>query len=204
MSAATQEPVSAEPDIHGGIVLDDSCRFLLLMSAELYKTIEAATGTDQVNKYIAQCVVEQFREQATLTGVAQAVVDKAVRLHHDWYMSNSNSDKTFCANREDMTLVLRNFNFPLPRAIRTPTTPSSNSSVNSNSQHSQATLIESAVNTNSTIRSSEATGTSTNKTIKIKEIGPDDKVKSYVDFSAFYKNAAIAQKNGMLPTWWSS
>lgn len=174
------------------------------MSAELYKTIEAATGTDQVNKYIAQCVVEQFREQATLTGVAQAVVDKAVRLHHDWYMSNSNSDKTFCANREDMTLVLRNFNFPLPRAIRTPTTPSSNSSVNSNSQHSQATLIESAVNTNSTIRSSEATSTSTNKTIKIKEIGPDDKVKSYVDFSVFYKNAAIAQKKGMLPTWWSS
>lgn len=56
---ATQEPIVAEPDIHGGIVLDESCRFLLLMSAGLYKSIEEATGTDQVNKYIAQCVVEQ-------------------------------------------------------------------------------------------------------------------------------------------------
>lgn len=59
LKMATQEPVIAEPDIHGGIVLDESCRFLLVMSAGLYKSIEEATGKDQVNKYIAQCVVEQ-------------------------------------------------------------------------------------------------------------------------------------------------
>lgn len=59
---ATQEPVIADPDIHGGIMLDESCRFLLLMSAGLYKSIEEATGTEQVNKYIAQCVVEQVNE----------------------------------------------------------------------------------------------------------------------------------------------
>lgn len=59
LAMATQEPIISEPDIHGGIVLDESCRFLLLMSAGLYKSIEDATGTDQVNKYIAQCVVEQ-------------------------------------------------------------------------------------------------------------------------------------------------
>lgn len=59
LKMATHEPVIAEPDIHGGIPLDESCRFLLVMSAGLYKSIEEATGTDQVNKYIAQCVVEQ-------------------------------------------------------------------------------------------------------------------------------------------------
>jgi TAK1-binding protein 1 len=198
LSTATQEPVLAEPDIHGGIVLDDSCRFLLLMTAELYKTIEEATGTDQVNKYIAQCVVEQFREQATLTGVAQAVVDKAVRLHHDWYMSNSNSDKSCSAKREDITLVLRNFNYPMPHAIKSPSTASSNSSLTQN------TLIESVNSANSTIRSSDATSTSTNRTIKIKEIGPDQKVKAYVDFSVFYRNAEIARKTGALPDWWDS
>ncbi|KAJ3642345.1 hypothetical protein Zmor_025140 [Zophobas morio] len=203
LSTATQEPVSAEPDIHGGIILDDSCRFLLLMTAELYKTIEEATGTDQVNKYIAQCVVEQFREQATLTGVAQAVVDKAVRLHHDWYMSNSNSDKSCSAKREDITLVLRNFNYPLPHAIKTPTTPSSNSSLTLNSHQSQNTLIDTS-NTNSTIRSDNSTATSTNRTIKIKEIGSDNKVKPYVDFSVFYNNAEIARREGRLPDWWNS
>lgn len=63
LKTATQEPIIAEPDIHGGIPLDDSCRFLLVMSAGLYKSIEEATRTDQVNKYIAQCVVEQVRRQ---------------------------------------------------------------------------------------------------------------------------------------------
>lgn len=59
LAMAAQEPIIAEPDIHGGITLDESHRFLLLMSAGLYKSIEEATGSDQVNKYIAQCVVEQ-------------------------------------------------------------------------------------------------------------------------------------------------
>nr|CAI5842970.1 unnamed protein product [Callosobruchus analis] len=119
---ACQEPIISEPDIHGGITLDESCRFLLLMSAGLYKSIEEAIGTDQVNKYIAQIVVEQFREQATLTGVAQAVVDRAVRLHHDWYMSNS-LNHPCTPKREDITLVLRNFNYPMPNAITSPSKP---------------------------------------------------------------------------------
>lgn len=59
LRSAVQEPIISEPDIHGGIDIDDSYQFLLLMSAGLYKSVEEATGTDQVNKYIAQCVVEQ-------------------------------------------------------------------------------------------------------------------------------------------------
>lgn len=59
LKTATQEPVIAEPDIIGGIALDETCQFLLLMSAGLYKSIEEATRTDQVNKYIAKLVVEQ-------------------------------------------------------------------------------------------------------------------------------------------------
>lgn len=59
LKRATEEPIIAEPDIHGGIPLDESCRFLLVMSAGLYKSIEEATGTDQVNQYIAKCIVEQ-------------------------------------------------------------------------------------------------------------------------------------------------
>lgn len=58
LSSATQEPITAEPDIQSK-TLDESCRFLLLMSSGLYKSIEEATGSDQVNKFIAQCVVEQ-------------------------------------------------------------------------------------------------------------------------------------------------
>lgn len=57
-----------------------------------------------------------------MTGVAQAVVDKAVRLHHDWYMSNS-LNSSCSPKREDITLVLRNFNYPLPNAITSPSKP---------------------------------------------------------------------------------
>ena len=56
---ATAEPVIAEPEIVGGIKIDDSCRFLLLMSRGLYKSLEEATGTDQVNKQLALMAVEQ-------------------------------------------------------------------------------------------------------------------------------------------------
>lgn len=53
------EPIIAEPEIHGSIELDESCRFLLLMSRGLYKSLEEATGTDQVNKELALIAVEQ-------------------------------------------------------------------------------------------------------------------------------------------------
>jgi len=98
-----------------------------------------------------------------------------------------------------MTLVLRNFNYPLPNAIKTPTTPS-----NSSMSSSQCTLVDSMDPVNNTMRSSDTTSTSTNKTIKIKEIGPDNKVKSYVDFAMFYQNAEIARKKGTLPDWWDA
>ncbi|KAG8233344.1 hypothetical protein J437_LFUL010894 [Ladona fulva] len=131
--AASSDPVIAEPEIHGGIVLDESCRFLLLMSDGLYKSLEEATGSDQVNKDIAQMTVEQFRVQTTLTGVAQAVVDKIVRIHHDGYMSavapgspasasgplNFNkSPSVQYTKRDDITLLVVNFNFRMPNALR--------------------------------------------------------------------------------------
>lgn len=49
--------------------------------------------------------------------MAQAVVDKVVRIHHDFYMSRSGSDKLSINKREDITLLIRNFNFPMPNAI---------------------------------------------------------------------------------------
>lgn len=200
---AAQEPIIAEPDIHGGIVLDDSCRFLLLMTAGLYKSVEEAIGSEQVNKYIAQCVVEQFREQATLTGVAQAVVDKVVRLHHDWFMSNS-LNASCTPKREDISLVLRNFNFGLPNAIKSPTNPTvtfnplvktNELSVSPNS--SPATLTN--VNTHSTITMTNTTTSSDNKTESDEEVGPDQKIAAYVNFSDFYRSFEVAKASGVLP-----
>lgn len=59
LASAKTEPIIAEPEINGGIEIDDSCRFLLLMSRGLYKSLEEATGSDQVNKELALMAVEQ-------------------------------------------------------------------------------------------------------------------------------------------------
>ncbi|XP_066146076.1 TGF-beta-activated kinase 1 and MAP3K7-binding protein 1-like [Euwallacea fornicatus] len=204
LASASQEPVIAEPDIHGGIILDESCRFLLLMTAGLYKCVEEAIGPDQVNKYIAQCVVEQFREQATLTGVAQAVVDKVVRLHHDWFMSNS-INFSCPPKREDITLVLRNFNFPMPNGIKSPTKPTVqfnpavvSNEINDNNYSLQNTLTN--VNTNSTVSRTNTTSSSDAKPGLEDEIGPDQRISAHVDFSEFYRNFEKAKRDGTLPS----
>ena len=61
LACAIAEPVIAEPEVHGGIVLDETCSFLLLMSDGLYKSLQEATGCnhDNVNVEIAQMAVEQ-------------------------------------------------------------------------------------------------------------------------------------------------
>ncbi|KAL1490937.1 hypothetical protein ABEB36_011606 [Hypothenemus hampei] len=194
LAMATQEPVISEPDIHGGILLDDSCRFLLLMTAGLYKCVEEAIGSDQVNKYIAQWVVEQFREQATLTGVAQAVVDKVVRLHHDWYMSNS-CNNSCTPKREDITLVLRNFNFPMPNALKSPTKPS----VQFNSVVVMKEIGESSSNLSLHTLTNASSASSDSKANREEVLGPDQRIPGYVDYGFFYENFNRRLKSGQLP-----
>ncbi|KAJ8684310.1 hypothetical protein QAD02_020102 [Eretmocerus hayati] len=122
LNFAVSEPVIAEPEIHGGIELDESCRFILLMSHGLCRALEEATSTEQVNKDLALLAVEQFKIQSTLTGVAQGVVDKIVRIHHDKSMSSSQNTLAN-GKRDDITLLVRNFNFPMPNALKSPTAP---------------------------------------------------------------------------------
>lgn len=52
-------------------------------------------------------------EQPTLTSVAQTVVDKVVRLHHDNFLTKRRNVTT----RDDITLIIRNFNFQLRGAL---------------------------------------------------------------------------------------
>ncbi|KAK0082632.1 hypothetical protein PV325_010080 [Microctonus aethiopoides] len=204
LARLTGEPIIAEPEIHGGIELDESCRFLLLMSRGLYKSLEEATGTDQVNKEIALMAVEQFRIQSTLTGVAQAVVDKIVRIHHDVNMSNSHNMPTN-GKREDITLLVRNFNFSLPHALKSPTT----SSVRFNPivQTAIASVSEeNAYSTTSTSTAMDYFNPSSNETSTTSDIPPGQrplnrniKIKPYVSFAEYFTNVEKRREEGTLP-----
>ena len=82
------------------------------MSDGLYQAYQDATDCDRVNVDIARMVAAEFSVQSTLNGVAQAVVDKVVRIHHDTYLMSPDK-KLLCQKRGDITLLVRNFNYPL-------------------------------------------------------------------------------------------
>ena len=117
LSGASSEPVLSTPEIVGPITINDSCRFLVLMSGGLCKTLQDIYSTNIVNREIIQIIVEQFRTQSTLTGVAQSAVHKVVQLHHDTYMRQVEDSKEKFTSRDDITLLVRNFNYPMPNAI---------------------------------------------------------------------------------------
>lgn len=143
-------------------------------------------------------IFSQFREQATLTGVAQAVVDKAVRLHHDWYMSNS-TNNSCSTKREDITLVLRNFNYPLPNAITSPSLTFNPivGTVNSTLINSVGDM-EHSTNVD-TVRTDTSSSSSCVRTESDSGVGPDQRIEPYVNFMDYYESVKAARKNGTLP-----
>ncbi len=151
--------------------------FLILMSYGMYKSLEDATGTDQVNTDIACMIAKEFAVQTTLTGVAQAVVDNVVRIHHDAFMTFTNHRKELCEKRKDITLLVRNFNYPLPNARVVPSKgmwyPSSDISTEDSTIMSG--FIRKSFFHNNTKCDNDL------------NLDADGKVKAYVDFSLFYK-----------------
>lgn len=102
-------------------------------------------------------------------------------------MSSSLSNRSM--KREDITLLVRNFNYVLLNANKSPMNPavSFNPIVVSN------TLTNNTYNTNVT------STTSTVRNDTESEVGEDNKMEAYVDFSMFYQNYAIAKEDGSLP-----
>ncbi|KAL7982426.1 hypothetical protein Chor_010024, partial [Crotalus horridus] len=122
LSAAKSKPIIAEPEIHGGHPLDGVTGFLVLMSEGLYKALEAAHGPGQANQEIAAMIATEFAKQTSLDSVAQAVVDRVKRIHCDTYASGGERSK-FCSRHEDMTVLVRNFGYPLGEMSQPTLTP---------------------------------------------------------------------------------
>ncbi|XP_063961415.1 TGF-beta-activated kinase 1 and MAP3K7-binding protein 1-like [Lytechinus pictus] len=116
---ASSEPILAEPDIIGGLDVSNMTGFLMMYSNGLSQSLIEATDTSQANLDLAFMAMSEFEVQATLSGVAQAVVDKVVRKHHDTYLSEGGRMAN-CQKRDDITLIVRNFNFPLGSRMSSP------------------------------------------------------------------------------------
>ncbi|XP_022253680.1 TGF-beta-activated kinase 1 and MAP3K7-binding protein 1-like [Limulus polyphemus] len=220
LSDAKEEPVIAEPQIQGGIEIDKSCQFLVLMSVGVYKSIEEATGTSQVNEIISEMVLEQFHMQSTLVGVAQAVVDKVVRIHHDRFVSGGEEARR-CERRNDMTLLVRKFNQPFPNPLGSPLRPVSplmglhspsdisqfktGLSVNVNptvetsvySVYSEAASATVTYSTHTETSSSESSSPFQSSKHSL-PLDSDGRLLPYVDFSSYFQLVEEAKLQGHL------
>lgn len=202
LSAATSEPIIFQPNIIGGIDLDDSCRFLLIMSGGLCKTLHDIFG-HQANKELIQITVDQFKTQSTLMGVAQSVVNKIIQLHHDKFMTqiDENNQCPF-RSHNDVTLLVRNFNYPLPNAIHKRNSQVRFNSVTSEHSNSPVQYSESENSTICSNTSFIATNDSSSSEFNRDEstlVDKNAKIKPYVDFTDYFRRVEEARKNNLLP-----
>ncbi|XP_029013875.1 TGF-beta-activated kinase 1 and MAP3K7-binding protein 1 isoform X2 [Betta splendens] len=120
LSAAKMRPVIAEPEIDSSQTLEGVTGFLLLMSEGLISALESAHGPEQANQEIVAMVAAELAQQTSLEAVAQTVVDRVKRLHHDVYVSGRQR-ATYCSRHEDMTLLIRTINYLITDTALTPT-----------------------------------------------------------------------------------
>lgn len=166
------------------------------------------TGTEQVNADVASMVAAEFAVQSTLYGVAQAVVDRIVRIHQDtWYTGSERANH--CQKRDDMTLLVRNFNYPLPNALNSPvgqsyfsTNPftSGSSSYGTESEMPGYSTVPATVTSTQTYDSTESSGGGggsgyfrSQESGSILPLDEQGKIKPYVSFDEFFKAVSEAE-----------
>ncbi|XP_075986771.1 TGF-beta-activated kinase 1 and MAP3K7-binding protein 1-like [Anticarsia gemmatalis] len=212
ISAAISEPVIAAPEIHGPIVLDESCWFLVLVSAGVYKRIQEAKGSyEQTNQMLSQMIVENFRKHTDFRLVSQFVLEE-IEKEFLSYCVNSYNVKP--KPNTHMSLLIRNFNFLPTNEDRPPTGVTKNASVRFNPivQSKSNTLlneIDSEIYSSGTTNEIETNDSNidTNQSIEsssdidpvARQFDRNRKIRGYVDFTCYYENVAKARKNGTLP-----
>lgn len=120
--SARDEPVLAEPEI-SSVPLDPSFQFVVIYSrsvADCLSQVCSFSDGGDISHELCRITLEQFSENTTVTGVAQSVVDKIVRLHREQFEMESTTTTmgaagrgVDCTEREDMCLLVRNFNAKL-------------------------------------------------------------------------------------------
>lgn len=112
------ETILSRLEIVGPIPLNETHRFLVLMSYGLCKTLDKVYNDENnINRELIQAIVQQFRVQPSLAAVAQTVIERIVSQHYN-YIEHSGDRQI--NGRADLTLMIRNFNFSLPNEGHSP------------------------------------------------------------------------------------
>jgi len=165
LSGASKEPIIPEPEVFGAIFLDSDVLILLLFTRSLVSAVIDATSVSDPEEELVQLCKHYLREESSLFGVAQAVVDQVVRIHHD--KLEATGSRSDCL--EDMALLVRDLRQFRSKDIRACSTLTGSSA-------------RPTVQSSTTTDSSEVDGTG--KELPVDENG---RIKPYVDFAPFYQ-----------------
>lgn len=213
------ETILSRLEIVGPIPLNETHRFLVLMSFGLCKTLaEVYNDEHNINRELIQAIVQQFRVQPSLAAVAQTVIERIVSEHYTNYIEHRDRQIN---GRADLTLMIRNFNFSLPNEGHSQTKNQvilvndeeqpilqrdyvhrllycnlfqinfTNTMAGSLEPGSQTDTVNSNNSNSSTTTSTSNLGDSFDKNFRI---------SPYVDFTDYYNNVEAARSKGILPT----
>eukprot|EP00095_Tigriopus_kingsejongensis_P006516 maker-scaffold172_size289735-snap-gene-1.25 protein:Tk06516 transcript:maker-scaffold172_size289735-snap-gene-1.25-mRNA-1 annotation:"tgf-beta-activated kinase 1 and map3k7-binding protein 1" len=197
VAEARDEPLLAEPEVQGAIPIDASYLFLLIFSRSITDCLSqlVSSGCGHLLSELCRITAEQFAENTTLTGVAQSVVDKIVRMHREQFEMESGS-RSACTPREDMTLLIRNFHARLASGGRKKRSGNDlGMSLAGNDtldmRHQSETLTSKELRPRPT-RSSTTTESSEVAVVKTRDLPVDEngRIQPYVDFSHFNREYA--------------
>lgn len=197
---------------------NDSCfRFLVLVSAGVYKRIQEAKGSyEQTNKMLSQIIVENFRKHTDFRLVSQFVLEEIEEEFVSYCVKNNLTPKP----NTHMSLLIRNFNFLPTNEDSNPPSQgvTKNASVRFNPivQSKSNTLLNEIdseiyssgtndIETNdSNIDTNRSMESSSDIDPVARQFDRNRKIKGYVDFSCYFENVAKAKRNGTLPALLSS
>ncbi len=211
---ARDEPVLATPEIHGPFHVDPRHLFLMVYTKSLARSLEQI-GTSiegDVATELCRIALDQFAENTTVTGVAQSVVDKVVRMHREHFETEIEDKVMESWKREDITLLVKNFNAKLaasgkrrttstslnspvggdPQLVTTITPVQNNHGNNANNNHRPPAPTRSSTTTESSDVFSK-----NSRELSVDENG---KVKPYVDFTHFnqeWEKYKASKQNGV-------
>ncbi|CAN8008242.1 unnamed protein product [Ixodes pacificus] len=178
---AKEEPVLAEPEICGGIRVDESCLYLLLLSEGLCQALKDA-GMQDPNQEIAQMVDQEVSTQSSLARAAQTVVNRVALLQ-------ATSGGQRCQG--GLTLLVRPLQQQPERREPAPAVDDP-SGINVDTPESTLSSYESAGPTKALFRRGQKAPP---------PLDDEGRLEPYVDFGPFFTLAQEAVRQGTWPSY---
>ena len=118
--SAREPPGIAIPHVATPVIIDQTLRYLVLMTDGVYKSIEGQfenEGSIDANKVLTSIIDKEDKPGSNPTFLADSVLARISKAHHKAYQTAAERDQRStlavnCRKRDDMTCVIYKFSPP--------------------------------------------------------------------------------------------